>query len=97
MASQLASSPREVAEAADVVLVMMADPVAALAVAHGPTGAVAGLSEGGPQPPPATAVLQQQVLGFRTGPARPPATAILQQKALGFMNGPVAASCNSRS
>ena len=44
---QLASSPREVAEAVDVTLVMMADPVAALAVALGPTGAVAGLSEGG--------------------------------------------------
>ena len=45
-ALQLASSPREVAAAVDVTLVMMADPVAALAVALGPDGAVAGLTEG---------------------------------------------------
>lgn len=44
---QMAASPKELAEVVDVVLAMLADPAAALAVALGPTGAVAGLSKGG--------------------------------------------------
>lgn len=43
---QLASCPREVTEAADVTLAMLADPQAAKEVAFGPHGAAAGLREG---------------------------------------------------
>ena len=49
---QLASSPKEVTEAADITVAMLADPAAAVAVATGPNGAVAGLKEGA-QPQPA--------------------------------------------
>ena len=44
---QMATSPKELAEVVDVILAMLADPAAALAVALGPAGAVAGLSKGG--------------------------------------------------
>ena len=47
LAMQMATSPKELAEAVDVILAMLADPAAALAVALGPAGAVAGLSKGG--------------------------------------------------
>ena len=43
---QLASSPKEVTETADITVAMLADPAAAVAVATGPNGAVAGLREG---------------------------------------------------
>ena len=44
--AQLASSPKEVTETADITVAMLADPAAAVAVATGPNGAVAGLKEG---------------------------------------------------
>ncbi len=44
--AQLASSPKEVTEAADITVAMLADPAAAVAVATGPNGAAAGLKEG---------------------------------------------------
>ena len=47
---QLASSPKEVTEAADITVAMLADPAAAVAVATGPNGAAAGLKEGALQP-----------------------------------------------
>jgi 3-hydroxyisobutyrate dehydrogenase-like beta-hydroxyacid dehydrogenase len=46
MGARIASSPRAVAEGSDIVIAMMANPVAVETVRNGPDGIIAGLSKG---------------------------------------------------